>query len=39
MDLNNRKLKIIHPAPSDETHPKTDAVGETVEETKELITI
>ena len=24
MDLNNRKLKIIHPPPSEESHPVTD---------------
>ena len=24
MDLNNQKWKIIHPPPSDESHPVTD---------------
>ena len=24
MDLNTRKLKIIHPPPSEESHPVTD---------------
>ena len=33
MDLNNRKRKIIHPPPSDESHPVTDPLGKTVEET------
>ena len=27
MDLNNRKLKIIHPPPSEESHPVTDPLG------------
>ena len=27
MDLNNRKLKIIHPNPSEESHPVTDPLG------------
>ena len=31
MDLNNRKLKIIHPSPSEESHPVTDPLGKTVE--------
>ena len=30
MDLNNRKLKIIHPTPSQESHPVTDPLGKTV---------
>ena len=39
MDLNNRKRKIIHPPPSEESHPVTDPLGKTVEETgDELIT-
>ena len=33
MDLNNRKLQIIHPPPSEESHPVTDPLGKTVEET------
>ena len=33
MDLNNRKLKIIHQPPSEESHPVTDPLGKTVEET------
>ena len=33
MDLNNRKLKIIHPPPSEESHPVTDPLRKTVEET------
>ena len=27
MDLNNRKLKIIHPPSGEESHPVTDALG------------
>ena len=27
MDLNNRKWKIIHPPPSEESHPVTDPLG------------
>ena len=27
MDSNNRKLKIIHPPPSEESHPVTDPMG------------
>ena len=33
MDLNNRKWKIIHRPPSEESHPVTDPLGKTVEET------
>ena len=33
MDLNTRKLKIIHTPPSEESHPVTDPLGKTVEET------
>ena len=33
MDLNNRKLKIIHSPPSEESHPVADPFGKTVEET------
>ena len=32
-DLNNRKWKIIHPPPSEESHLVTDPLGQTVEET------
>ena len=28
MDLNNQKLKIIHPPPNEESHPVTDPLGE-----------
>ena len=41
MDLNNRKLKIIHCPPSKESHPVTDPLigKDTIEETgDELIT-
>ena len=34
MDLNNRKWKIIQPPPSEESHPITDPLGKTVEETR-----
>ena len=27
MDLNNQKLKIIHPPPSEESHPVNDPLG------------
>ena len=30
MDLNNRKLKIVHTPPSKESHPVTDLLGKTV---------
>ena len=33
MDLNNQKWKIIHPPPSEESHPVTDPLGKSVEET------
>ena len=33
MDLNNRKRKIIHNPPREESHPVTDPLGNTVEET------
>ena len=33
IDLNTRKRKIIHPPPSEESHPVTDLLGKTVEET------
>ena len=38
MDLNNRKLKIIHPPPSEESHPVTDPLGKTEETGDKLIT-
>ena len=38
MDLNNRKIKIIHPAPSEESHPVTDPLGKTVDETGDVTT-
>ena len=39
MDLNNRKLKIIRPPPSEESHPVTDPLGKTVEETRDKLII
>ena len=33
MDFNTRKLKIIHPPPSEESYPVTDPLGKTVDET------
>ena len=33
MDLNYRKLKIIHPPPSEESYSVTDPLRKTVEET------
>ena len=39
MDLNNRKCKIIHPPSSEESHPVTDPLRKTAEETgDQLIT-
>ena len=39
VDFNTRKWKIIHPPPSEESHPVTDPLENTVEETgDELIT-
>ena len=35
MDLNNQKLKIVHPPPSVESHPVTDPLRKTVEETED----
>ena len=32
MALNNRKLKIIHPPPSEESQPVTDPLGKTIED-------
>ena len=37
MDLNNRKWKIIHPPPSEESHPVTDPLGKKVEESVDKI--
>ena len=40
MDLNNRKWKITHLPPNEESHPVTDPLGKTIEETgEELINI
>ena len=33
IDLNTRKWKIIHPPPSEESHPVTDPLGKTEVET------
>ena len=33
MDFNIQKLKITDPPPSEESHPVTDPLGKTVEET------
>ena len=33
LDMNNRKRKIIHPPPSEESHPVTDHSEKTVKET------
>ena len=33
MDLNTQKWKIIHPPQSEESHPVTDPLEKTVEET------
>ena len=37
--LNNRKLKIIHRPPSEESHPVTDLLGKTVEETGDSLSL
>ena len=37
MDLNNRKLKIIHSPLSEESHPVADHLGKIVEETGDKI--
>ena len=39
IDLNNLKLKIVHTPPSEESHPVTDLLGKTVEETGEKLII
>ena len=39
MELNNRKWNIIHPSPSEESHPVTDPLGKTLEETGDEIII
>ena len=36
--MNNRKIKNLHTPPNEESHPVTGILGETVEETEELIT-
>ena len=33
MDLDSRKLKIIQSLPREESHPVTDPLGKTIEET------
>ena len=38
MNLNNRKLKIIHPPPSEESHPVTDPLEKTEETGDKLMT-
>ena len=38
MDLYTRKWKIIHPPPSEESHPVTDPFGKTVDETGDRLT-
>ena len=35
---NNQKLKIIHPHPSEDSHPVTDPLGKTVDETGDVTT-
>ena len=37
--LNNLKSKIIHSPPSEESHPVTGPLGETVEETGESLSL
>ena len=39
MDLNNRKRKIMHLPPSEESHPVTDPLGKTVEETGDSLSL
>ena len=39
MDLNTRKLKIIHPPPSEESHPVTDPLRKTVDETGDSLSL
>ena len=39
MDLNNRKWKIIHPPPSEESHYVTDPLVKTVEETGDSLSL
>ena len=39
MDLNTRKLKIIHPPPSEESHPVTGPSGKTVDETGDSLSL
>ena len=39
MDLNTRKLKIIHPPPSEESLPVTDPFGKTEDETGDSLSL
>ena len=39
IDLNNLKWKIVHPSPSEESHPVTDPLGKTVEETGDSLSL
>ena len=39
MDLNTRKWKIIHPPPSEESHPVTDPLGKTADETGDSLSL
>ena len=39
MDLNTRKQKIIHPPPSEESHPVTDPLGKTEDETGDSLSL
>ena len=39
VDLNNRKRKIVHPPPSEESHPVTDPLRKTVEETGDSLSL
>ena len=39
MHLNTRKLKIIHHPPSEESHPVTDPLGKTVDETGDSLSL
>ena len=39
MDLDNRKWKIIHPPPSEESHPAPDPLGKVVEETGDSLSL
>ena len=39
MDLNTRKLKIIHPPLTEESHPVTDPLRKTVDETGDSLSL